>query len=1223
MAGKTQDFGGIYSQAITLTEALRADAGEAGLVTRFDFAAAAALAGALPTAPSALDNGLKPGLKGFLELGDVLPQPQVLAADGLRPEILLLTKFNPLYADKHSNTTAPTPHGELFKQYVNNLRLLESQSNEVLKNLLGEDGIKKLNDDFKKEISELRNDLLELQKFLISIKSLSNLTDFSDEIYKFSPIDFFNKYLNDNSDLKNSLLRIYSVAGGGNVKISLADSLTQSGRHPAASKYWWNTTLFLTSIRELAICISSYEKNVVLYKVDDNTEKKYTLPDMSYKEGIDLYVDPSATKDNFKRFIDLSDKTIGFYSGDDYSKQNHLEYAKNIFLFCLKEVDQSKKYESKFNSVFSHSDRSKKIFDFIGDYKSFKTISDIIANDSVFGSSGNKLSNFPFYKDSITNKKVLLLENANLVDLSGNPENVITGESFLYSKNFIDSLITITKDGPMFNVEKIGKLKNVLDKFISNSYEQFVDLGAIPSDNLNPLKFLDDLKNQFTKEVDNNDKKIRVFKNSVEKKTTPGTLPPLPDVVIAPGTGDEIGQGGEIEIPLETHAFNENSLLAIFTATNLDKDKDNKFKLINYFYCYVCFIAYLEIAGTTDKANHFINEIVDGIYKTIDDLANKSIPTAGVSKELSVQRIEGDKSGWHAAIRNSLLTSNFIKLLVSIFKNYISLFGNNDELPKLLPLFFLGLHSYIKVISGYEILSFFKFDNKIIAQFDLNQDQKDLNPKIRSINNEASSNLSFISNLTFSILNVLQVFKFKVDSFYRLLLKSQTTYINRLLNYLGGDKRKLLSLFEEQQLFLVLSNVDDLYQSYNGFSTENVDTKKLFIKSENNFPHSSEMVSLLESFFSSNAEYTLSKGYNKQIISIGLPFGLTKNLVKDLKSLGTPNAKKSKQYDIFVISIYKMDLLNPFLIYKPQRFLFETSRFPVRIYSEYKKIGEQGYDLIPTRNFDSVDSSDFSIKGNIQPSIDTNLDNAFGSKYVDVFWSNEHKKEILFNHNVSFLLENYLKLISALNVNELTFNLNFEVLPLSFLQQALFVEKQGSKYISHILQPKKFDRVFNILFDPEFEVDYQETMNNIKDNNDIQTHINSQLNSVLFKNFSDTTYVDKDKTSDDVSMNSYFITVETYVEKGLGVPSAEESLPQDASSSNSNPGVKPPKPPKGPPLPDFYFLPPTIIPGPPTIIPGLLDSIKIFQNAESGYSRSKSPDFDGFINGFKNWTIKK
>jgi len=103
-------------------------------------------------------------------------------------------------------------------------------------------------------------------------------------------------------------------------------------------------------------------------------------------------------------------------------------------------------------------------------------------------------------------------------------------------------------------------------------------------------------------------------------------------------------------------------------------------------------------------------------------------------------------------------------------------------------------------------------------------------------------------------------------------------------------------------------------------------------------------------------------------------------------------------------------------------------------------------------------------------------------------------------------------------------------------------------------------------------------------------------------------------------MNSYFITVETYVEKGLGVPSAEESLPQDASSSNSNPGVKPPK---GPPLPDFYFLPPTIIPGPPTIIPGLLDSIKIFQNAESGYSRSKSPDFDGFINGFKNWTIKK
>jgi len=551
-----------------------------------------------------------------------------------------------------------------------------------------------------------------------------------------------------------------------------------------------------------------------------------------------------------------------------------------------------------------------------------------------------------------------------------------------------------------------------------------------------------------------------------------------------------------------------------------------------------------------------------------------------------------------------------------------------------LPAFFYSIHMYISEVSEYSIKYITPYLGEantgalpgVIFQFSLNSEEKNIRPKIVKMFNDVSSYIVTSSNLTFAILNTLNVLKKHFDSYYNLLELSEKTYLSRLLSYLENDKRKLLALFEEPQLLRVLSTFDDVYQSYSSLSSENVDQENLFIKSEENFPHSSEIVSLLHSFFKLE-EYRVKKGNNKQIISVGIPFGLFKNLYQHLDK---QNIINSNQNDIFVVSIYKLDLLNPYLIYRPKRFLFEASRFPVRIYSEYKKIGEQGYEVIPTRNFDLFSDKNFSIEGNIGANIET----CFGSKYDDISWwsigsSKACKEEILVNHQSSFLLENYLKLTSGLNVNELTFNLNFAVLPLLTLSASLTTE-QESKYISHILHPKKFDRVFNIVFDPEFEIDYYETTNNVK--YDIfKENINEKLqNPKFFSQNGSSTYVDVDKSDLDLSMNSYFVTVETYPELSVITEAALGSLDSSDTVSyvaGGNIGVNPnnPKPNESKEsnsskqnqnLNDYIFHD-----------QGMFDEKVLAAlgpySDESGYSRFKAPTYTKLISNLTNWTLNK
>lgn len=472
-----------------------------------------------------------------------------------------------------------------------------------------------------------------------------------------------------------------------------------------------------------------------------------------------------------------------------------------------------------------------------------------------------------------------------------------------------------------------------------------------------------------------------------------------------------------------------------------------------------------------------------------------------------------------------------------------------------------------------------------------------------------------LTSMLLSVVNFLDSLNSNVQGIYDVINKFNKDAVSYLLSYLGTTE-KLANVMKEPQLMLLLSTVEDLYQNFNSIDENSRQPKEqsLVTKQTNSLHYSRKMVDTIQRFFG-DAEFKSRKGYNKKILSVGLPQGLIKNLLKN------PLVSNSNKHnDVIKISVYKMDLINNDIIYKPKEFLFELSRFPVRVYSSIKSLSsnvtgiEDLANAIPTRNYSLYSGLDSIDTGAI--SYWDDLSSSFGDEYS--FLSTSEKNQIIENHVTSFILENYLKIMTGMDVSDVTFNLSDEqaeslmetqektlesivqnsasvvqnvqpqtstsktikglnslsaaaggtpsagggkknialsktigggvgatsmgsskVLPISTLKKlplnslaldAIFPPVDS--YIKLLLQPKKFDRVFNIVFDPEFEVDYSKTTMNRSSSQKLTRLINDSktIKSIRTRNDSSVRYVDEDKEAGDASMESFFIVIETHAE---------------------------------------------------------------------------------------------
>jgi len=339
----------------------------------------------------------------------------------------------------------------------------------------------------------------------------------------------------------------------------------------------------------------------------------------------------------------------------------------------------------------------------------------------------------------------------------------------------------------------------------------------------------------------------------------------------------------------------------------------------------------------------------------------------------------------------------------------------------------------------------------------------------------------------------------------------------------------------------------------------------------------------LSSFFSSE-EFQPLKGNNKKILSIGLPPRLFRN-VKQLGAVHELDPRKMKE-DLVRIRVFKVDRLNPELVFLPQEFVFEMSRFPTRVMQNWDHDS-----LLSKTDFDVLNAPTILVKGsNVVINRNFNEAAAWYNGYIqesrlqgsaDVL-SLDELKAIYKNHINSFLLEEYLRWFTDCSFDEMQYHRydqikdsdpdfvkeqysNYDamlakvtdynnyaataVLPSSTKPKPVIKTDSPSAKIVDLTgtlktyfanetfflnpwtlrrkaaYPKKFDRVFTVIIDPDdFQIDTTAVTSKSLEMLASEGTIVSSHNSAT----GETSYKLRDSTPGDPEFDDYFATVEPY-----------------------------------------------------------------------------------------------
>ena len=292
--------------------------------------------------------------------------------------------------------------------------------------------------------------------------------------------------------------------------------------------------------------------------------------------------------------------------------------------------------------------------------------------------------------------------------------------------------------------------------------------------------------------------------------------------------------------------------------------------------------------------------------------------------------------------------------------------------------------------------------------------------------------------LTYTVLSILNSVGASADSYTSYVNSNESKQNLKAMSDIVDDKQKLRLLFLEQQASLFSSTVQDVISNLslaNKNSGVDVDNNEVFdvndeIKLIDDVATSSKVKNALLSALGTH-DYTSSKAFNKKILTVGIPIGFSSKLKKHLTLSDLSNLDRdNKQRDIIKVCVYKLDMLNQDIIYKPKKFLFELSRFVVRADAQIKNIGlgsniSEIAAAIPTRDFAEANEEGSSAISYWNPSQESspNKSNSMSSKSYD-FLKSEEKAEVIKNHTYSFLLETYIKVMTGMSVGEHHFELS-------------------------------------------------------------------------------------------------------------------------------------------------------------------------------------------------------
>lgn len=347
-----------------------------------------------------------------------------------------------------------------------------------------------------------------------------------------------------------------------------------------------------------------------------------------------------------------------------------------------------------------------------------------------------------------------------------------------------------------------------------------------------------------------------------------------------------------------------------------------------------------------------------------------------------------------------------------------------------------------------------------------------------------------------------------------------------------------------------VSNRDETEDSGNGFiATERIPR--------------SQMNAMFAMLNQAKYQYRSQADFKVKLLTVGIPAGFSR-LLSDRVSRTAINSTnfQDKQFDVIAIDVFKRDARYDDLVFKPQRFLFDLSLFPVRNFlpptsttTNYAQILREAL----LRDYQSIQDKRLVSVRDIQ------LD----SKYS--FLTNDQKQKLMKNHTESQLLDLYIRLMTGLRMDEETFtgtlynklslqdqdviNLTLRFLkevkgkdipniPFDKILTSESVDQETKdtlRLLSYgnvvfqstfvrrrILDPKLFDRVFNIPVSiDDFAIDVPAT---IATNSGRETYMKNSIQNQIVKVNGEEFL--RPRNRNDLVFEDYFVVVESNLRGG-------------------------------------------------------------------------------------------
>lgn len=969
------------------------------------------------------------------------PYEELTGISKVRPEILLMTNFQPLYdstarsaADKSGRKDVSTPGLNPVGEFLDAQVQLQHLRHEAMVKLVADmkdadpavsDILKQKEGDFKFHISNLTTNVnflfdtvqrLERLKQSIDIKNTKGLT-FETMIYR-----FFSAFQG------RSVQKLFDVTAMNN--LTFQSVLADRGFDPKNVQSFTSSKTFLQTLFEIKSLLKGNSYN--LLGISPAAQRADQDP---------VYIN----KHTPSGFVFSPDKieTISYTNLLGTTKAGALSYVNSIkaaydALFSTTNFQSVESRIAFLSSWYSHE------FSFSRSLASETTrafirntfgyaISDSLSNSQMFdvalGDIGDKIIDRTdnYSANSISTIANKFVNNVSVLPFEPDYIEFEQGTHTPGSSYFVDSALQVTDTG--FNVSNMQSFSTDLDA----SIKRFVDLSK-------QMNFIPTY--------------------SREAGESSGYL------------GDQF-QNSRLLFEYALYSFVDratgvarSSILAsdlpgVFNTAQ----KDNYLKSLLFLY------VLLKSFGTTSSTG---SQALETIIQEIDSRINgrlgtvatlqvnaltQAIRTAGV---LSAERLLAPTSTPRESISNELKelrsTSEFLNSVINLFKGFYDAFISSNALTNAgftryghvqnVVLMMIAFDLVVNIVSTYVPKQFVgQYSTKtssaigktwysvstkpsgltlaIGRQLAIGEVSSVLlqNPvSISTVKAKLDAEVNSLVKMSFMIISSLSTVKDNMDSTSKVLVSSSTNQQLKTILGVVGDRRLLSLTMTQQQILLIKAMLDDINDKIKtdqtlekgagnvDFELRGPDRDDITLLDDAVIP--TPVKDAILTLFA-NDRFSSVKGRNIRLLTVGVPSGMANQLKqKVLLDKIDRDTFNQKQVDIVRVNIYKVDVENQDLVFKPQSFLFELSRFIPRTGLGIKPITagatvEEVLDSLPTRDYSTLSTGVAS----------NDVKDAMNSADYD-FLTSDQKQELLRNHAMSYILELYIRLLTGVSASE-------------------------------------------------------------------------------------------------------------------------------------------------------------------------------------------------------------